>query len=387
MKSSVYVVNCNSYDEAPKKIQELINIMGGISQFVKNEEKITLKANLLSPLTPDKAVTTHPSIIRAIGELIENDGASATVADSPGAGFLHTQPTFKKLYTQCGLYEAVKDTKIELNMDTGFKTIEYPKGKQVKKIDIINPVLKADGIFNLCKMKTHAYLHMTGAVKNNFGVIPGLSKVGYHTKFLNKIEFCDMLLDISESVNSRLSIMDAVYSIEGEGPGSSGTPRHVGLILASTSELALDIVAGEIMGLSQKNNPILVAAQKRGITPNNIDDINIIGADIDLLRISDYKFPPTITHGESNLKSNSFIMNKLLAPILKQYPIVNKDKCIGCGVCVKSCPKNAITMSTQGKNHAIINSKNCVCCYCCHELCNYNAVEIKKNPIAKLLNI
>jgi len=55
-----------------------------------------------------------------------------------------------------------------------------------------------------------------------------------------------MLLDLSDFVAPCLTIMDAVIGMEGEGP-NNGVPRPIGLILASTSPLALDVIAGDII--------------------------------------------------------------------------------------------------------------------------------------------
>ena len=87
-----------------------------------------------------------------------------------------------------------------------------------------------------------------------------------------------MLLDLSGLVAPRLSIMDAVVGMEGEGPGASGTPRAIGLLLACESPLALDLVAAEIVGLPRAHNPVLLAAERRGLTPVRIEDVEVVGA-------------------------------------------------------------------------------------------------------------
>ena len=78
--------------------------------------------------------------------------------------------------------------------------------------------------------------------------------------------------------------MDAVTAMEGEGP-NAGTPRQVGLLLASTNPVALDAVAGEIIGLEHDKNPVLVEAEKRGLGPHRIEDIEIVGLEPQSLRV------------------------------------------------------------------------------------------------------
>ncbi len=105
------------------------------------------------------------------------------------------------------------------------------------------------------------------------GVIPGRMKPGFHAKLHNTGRFAGMLLDLAACISPCLTIMDAGTTLEGEGPGITGTPRHVGLLLASRNPLALDIAAGEIIGLKAEDNPLLMQAQRNGIIPHNPDHI------------------------------------------------------------------------------------------------------------------
>ena len=377
MDANVYIVKCESYEKADEKVGELLALMGGMGQFAKAGEKITLKANLLAASSPEKAVTTHPAIVAAVGKLAKGEGAIPMIADGPGSGYLHTEATLRKVYKTCGMLDVAEQAGIDINMDTGSDKVSFPQGKVVKRLDVIKPITQADGVFNLCKMKTHMLMHVTGAVKNCFGIIPGLSKVGYHAKMYKKSSFADMLLDLTLYVSPRLSIMDAVLAMEGEGPGASGTPRQVGLLLASTSPLALDVVAGEIMGLPRDLNPVLMAAEKRGMTPYRIEDVNIIGEELAPLIIPDYKFTATVD-ALVRKAGKSAKDGGAPAPEQAQYPVVSEEKCIGCGICVDSCPQKTIALETlQGKSHAVIDPENCIRCYCCHELCPHAAIEIK----------
>ncbi len=391
MDNQVYVVRCENYSDAPQKMEELISMMGGIGKFAKQGERITLKANLLGAASPEQAVSTHPAVVAAIGKMAKRQGAVPLIADSPGSGYRYTEATLKKLYTSCGMYEAAGIAGIDVNMDTGYSEVSYPQGKLIKHIEVIAPITQADGVFNLCKMKTHSFMHITGAVKNLFGIIPGLSKVGYHAKLQDKNRFADMLLDLASFVSPRLSVMDAVLAMEGDGPGVAGKPRHVGLLLASTNPLALDIAAAEIMGLPRTQNPLLSAAEHRGLLCR-IEDIEIVGEDLSSIKIDDYLFPAAIADGIGLSMTGKGALNNpffgsIARSLLAKTPHIIKKQCVGCGICRDSCPQKAITMTAKKPCYAVIHKKDCIRCYCCHELCPKKAVEIRGNPIAKLLSV
>ncbi len=361
-------------------MQELLKMMGGLSQFVRSGERVVLKPNLLTAAKPEKAATTHPAVVAAVAEMVVNEGANTIIADSPGAGFTYNEKTMHKVYHACGMAEVAEKTGVELNFDTSHQRISFPEGSLIRGFDVITPVVTADGVINLCKLKTHGFLYMTGAVKNCFGVIPGLVKAGYHAKLQDPGRFADMCLDLSLYVAPRLSIMDAVVGMEGNGP-HNGQPRQVGFLLASADPLALDVVAGEIMGLERKAHPVLLEADKRGLTPNRLEDVEVIGVNTSELRIPGFKLPSTVTHGMGT------VLVRLFAPLFKSgftvRPQIIKDKCVACGACRDACPVHVISIENR---YARIRHHDCIRCYCCHEMCAYDAIELRGGLLYNLLH-
>ena len=383
-ETQVYAASCPDYSQAEGAIRALVEQMGGMGRFVRPGERIVLKANLLRAAPPESAICTHPAVVEAVAKLVKEAGGTPVICDSPG-GALHKEAVLRSLYEKTGMAAAAAAAGAELSMDSSTRTVSLPEGKVLRQAEIITPVAEADGVIDLCKMKTHVLMSMTGAVKNLFGVIPGLSKVGYHATHPDHATFADVLLDLTGYVKPRLSLMDGILAMEGDGPGSSGTPRQAGLLLAAANPLALDTAAGAIMNLPRQDNPVLLAAERRGLTPCRMEDVELIGGTVEELRMADYKFPAST---KSNLMDFlgplSRPAERLCKKALSQTPRIDGAKCVGCGICAKSCPGQAIAMTAPGKK-ARISQKACIHCYCCHELCPQKAVELHQSWLGRLL--
>ena len=383
-ETQVYAASCPDYGQAEGAIRALVEQMGGMGRFVRPGERIVLKANLLRAAPPESAICTHPAVVEAVAKLVKEAGGTPVICDSPG-GALHKEAVLRSLYEKTGMAAAAAAAGAELAMDSSTRTVSLPEGKVLRQAEIITPVAEADGVIDLCKMKTHVLMSMTGAVKNLFGVIPGLSKVGYHATHPDHETFADVLLDLTGYVKPRLSLMDGILAMEGDGPGSSGIPRQAGLLLAAANPLALDTAAGAIMNLPRQDNPVLLAAERRGLTPCRMEDVELIGGTVEELRMADYKFPAST---KSNLMD--FLgplarpAERLCKKALSQTPRIDGAKCVGCGICAKSCPGQAIAMTAPGKK-ARISQKACIHCYCCHELCPQKAVELHQSWLGRLL--
>src|SRR6056297_2968156 len=220
MDCRVCAVRCEDYAGAEEALGELLAMLGGAGQFVSPGERIVLKPNLLRAAKPDAAVTTHPAVVAAVGRALGEQGAEVTIADSPGSGYRYNEGTMRRTYDTCGMTEVAERVGMALNLDTSHEVPSHPDGVLIRRFEVITPVAQADAVVNVCKLKTHLFTGMTGAVKNLFGVVPGLIKPGYHAKLSDTRRFAGMMLDLADFIAPRLSVMDAVVAMEGDGPNS-----------------------------------------------------------------------------------------------------------------------------------------------------------------------
>jgi uncharacterized protein (DUF362 family) len=245
---------CAQYDN--KILKE--KILTGLKQIdfdlteLKNK-RVCLKPNLLMPVNPERAVTTHPELFRAIAQIVREYTKDIVLIESPN--FFALKPTIRKT----GLAGIVDDLEIEVADINVTETLRFPSAHRYKSIDISKAFFDVDYIINMPKLKTHGFTHYTGAVKNLFGVMPGLSKARMHMRAPSQMEFTEFLLDLYcgllngfEKPKKFIHIMDAVVGMEGEGPGPSGKPKEIGAVIIGEDAVALDYVAVNLVGLKMK---------------------------------------------------------------------------------------------------------------------------------------
>ena len=371
----ISLLTCPDYGNANIAVKEAVNLLGGIASFVKPGEKILIKPNLLSAKEPDKAVTTHPEIVRAAIQLVKKAGATPIVGDSPGGAYKDMD--IKKLWEITGMSVVCEKEGAELISfeAAGSKEIDI-NDENIKKVHISNAVLDCDGIINLPKLKTHSLMTFSAGVKNLYGCIPGLMKVEYHKHASKNKDFANLLANLYLFFKNkiRFTLLDAIVAMEGNGP-SSGEIRQTDMITASADTGMLDAFILDILG-GEVNDSFLL--KKLGITKNSLGKISTIGNLRSDFKLDNFKFPQT---RKLDLVPRPVV--KLLGKFLWIKPKINKEKCVGCMFCAKSCPIHAIEKKEGEKTPQVIDKK-CISCFCCHEMCTYKAVDFKKSILAKL---
>jgi uncharacterized protein (DUF362 family) len=341
------------------EIDRILEPLGGMERFVEKGDKVLLKVNLLSGREPEKAVTTHPALVKAVAAAVKQAGGRPYIGDSPAGTF--SKRVLKKAYTRSGLEEMAGAEDIPLNFDTGTRTHNIPSGRRLKQFPACRYTLDADKIISLPKLKTHSMQFLTLACKNMFGAVPGLTKAAYHARFPTRAAFADMLLDILMSVEPVLVIMDGITGMQGQGPGN-GDPVNLGWILASTDAVAMDIAVCRAIGVEPVRIPVLKQAKIRGMWPVRIDYPHLNPEDI---AFEGFKLTNTADHLRTGKKMSA------------KRPVVT-DRCTGCGECERICPKEAVKVNA---GIAVVDYPMCIRCFCCHEVCPEDAIRLDKVKI------
>ncbi len=338
----------------------------GLDLAFARGDRVLIKPNLLLPASPEKAVLTHPLVVRAAAEYVLEKGGRPLVADSPATGsmenILKTGGFHREL---AGLPVACRPFTDPVKVDVGapFGTIE-----------IAREAIETDVVINLPKLKTHAMMHLTLGVKNLFGCVVGLAKPRWHFRVgVDKAMFAELLVRISRAVAPAVTLVDGILAMEGQGPGKGGTPRYLGFLAASESPVAVDMAISQILGLDPLALETSRAAARMGLVPSP-----------PVLRggfpeVKGFRFPEQgpVTFGPRPF--HAFFRRHLV-----QRPVVSDRSCRLCGKCWEYCPANAITAAPPTIR---FDYDACIRCYCCIEVCPHGALAAVETPVGRLVRL
>ena len=372
--SDVSINKIDTYEQktVSNSVKKVIDDLGGISKFVKKGDAVLLKPNLLAAKSPDKAVTTHPSVVLAVGEMVKDCGGKIIIGDSPAIG------SWKTIAEKTGMAEVAKKLNAELIHFQNPVQTEKNEKHLFKQMKVSREVLDADVIINLPKLKTHVQMYLTLGVKNMFGCVVGKKKPQLHMEAGKNIQqFARMLVEIYGSISPGLTIMDGIIGMEGNGPGS-GTPKPIGLMLASTDAVALDRTVCEIIGGDTEKLFILAAAKELGYGNTDLNNIKVTGESIENVKVDSFKFPVL-----SGAEFGPPFLRKLIKDLINTKPKEDRNGCTLCNFCIDVCPPKIIENIADKLR---FNYDDCIRCYCCVEVCPEGAMKVKQGLLSKLLS-
>lgn len=359
MNKSRVIIEKSSYDYAKLK-PVIFSIMDSLcSNLIKPGSRVVIKPNLLAPARPDKAIVTHPLVVKSVAEYALNKGARVQISDSQAMG------TFEKILQESGLRDELKGFDVEFKEFR--KSVRIDVGGPFKNIEIAEDAINADVLINLPKLKTHVQMLMTLGVKNLFGCIVGLKKPEWHLRTgVSREMFADLLVRIHNAVNPSVTLLDGILAMEGEGPGRSGIPRETGVIMGSDNALALDITVCRMLGLDPYRVLTNQAARDMGHLPEGIE---VFG---EMPDIKNFKLPEIAPLVFGPPKLHGFMRRHLT-----QRPVLagKHSLCRLCGECWKYCPAKAIS---AGKKAVRFDYDKCIRCYCCIEVCPHGALKAEE---------
>lgn len=376
----VSIYRCADYDEdrlGEIFLRALEDAGFGADEF--RGARVVLKPNLLSASAPEKAVITHPAFFAAAVRMVKAHGGIPVLVESPAFQSL------EKVAAKAGYDRIIADERIEVWDNKSIAVITNEAGRKFKRFEVARPLLEADILLNLPKIKTHAITCLTCAVKNLFGTIPGLAKSQWHMRAKTREEFPEFILDFYGAVKHAfddgrriLHLVDGILGMEGEGPGPGGTPRRLDMILAGTDAVAVDRVVARLTGLDVAKIATIGSAVARGLGAGKLEDIEIVGQSLEEMAVEN--FAPPGRSFQSRLQDRVLRINAL-KNLCVERPVPSAERCTLCYQCKSICPAGAIHKSKGSSGVPAYDYDACIRCYCCMEICPEAAITLKKGKL------
>ncbi len=369
-KSRVALIRCDGYDEASvfRAVSDGTALLGGVSRFAAPDERILLKPNVLAGDDPNMHVSPHPSVMRAVAKLFHGRTSRLTYGDSPGIGRPETA------LRKAGLAAAAEEGgAVPANFTDG-REVRFPRSPFTRSFRLAEGVLSSDGIVSISKLKSHAFMRMTGAVKNQFGCVLGLHKAAFHLKLPDPADFGRMLAALTLCLKPRLYVMDGIVAMQGNGP-RGGIPCPMNVLLFSEDPVALDAVMCRLVALDPGVLATNPPGRLWGLGTYLADEIELVGDAIDPLIKGDFdvnrvkenrRLPPAV----------GFLFNNMVSA----RPVIIEKRCTRCGTCVQICPVSPKAVDWRGGSHGRPPRHfygRCIRCYCCQEVCPEKAIEVR----------
>jgi len=371
MNPSVSIVRCKEYDPelVQRAVKRSVDLLGGISVFIRPGSKVLVKPNLLLAQPPEAGVTTHPEVVRAIVKILKEIECGVFLGDGPNV-WGGKPENVDDVYDKTGMRA--------LAQQEGINLVKFSRHRWRDKFSLTTWLDDCDYLVSIPKFKTHCFTTLTGAVKNLYGLLSGPSKTEVHKKYITPVVFSGILTEIYSCVRPAFTIVDGIVAMEGDGP-SGGKLRNSGVLISGPDCVAIDSILALIMGLKPNDISTIKEASRRGLGISDTASIRTYGEKLEDVIGKRFKLPATSI---GNMIPGPLL--EILKKFIRSYLEFNYAKCTACGVCIEVCPQKIISLKT---GRPVIDNSKCINCFCCHESCPSSAIDIKKGLLSKILGI
>ena len=376
-KSKEALVGCSAYDEASVSaaVRRGMDLLGGMGQFIQPQEKIVLKPNVLMGDVPEKQVSPHPLVFKAVAQLAQAVTPHLSYGDSPASG----KPA--GVVRKPGLAAVADALGIPLaDFDNG-REVQFADSPFIKHFTLANGVLDADGLISIAKFKTHQLTRITGPIKNQFGCVPGALKTEFHIRLPDALDFAKMLVCLNLYIRPRLYVVDGIVAMQGNGP-RSGDPYPLKVLLFSADPVALETVMCRLIDLDPAFVPTLQPGHDWGLGTNVEAEIELVGDPLEPFVSKQFN----VTRAPVRAPSKSPFM-PLVKNLISPRPVIDARLCSQCGPCVKVCPASPKALDWPGGDKTktpVYAYDRCIRCFCCQETCSQRAISVQTPLLGRL---
>jgi uncharacterized protein (DUF362 family) len=242
-----------------KAVTKAIELVGGITAFVKPGDTVVVKPNIGWNSPPELKATTDPLVVRAIVHLCFQALASKVYV------FDRSVANSRLTYVTSGIQKAAEEAgakvfHVDEITDTMYKRISMPDARYLKETLVNRYVLESDVFINVPIAKNHGEAGLTLAMKNLMG-ITGDQRGKWHW------QLDDAIADINRAVRSKLVLIDASSIMLRNGPtgGSMSYLKRLDTFICASNVVSADVEAARLFGRSPEDLPYIMEGAKAGL--------------------------------------------------------------------------------------------------------------------------
>ncbi|MBU1863674.1 MAG: DUF362 domain-containing protein [Candidatus Omnitrophica bacterium] len=246
-------------------IQAALHPLGGIERWIQKGSSVVIKPNAAWSRLPEEAANVHPELLESLIGMCYKAGARTVqvidhTCDNPLSALKVNQ-----------IKAAVSGTKAKLHAlgdEKDFVTIDVPRGKKLKKVDVAKEIIEADVFINMPIAKVHGAATLTVGMKNHMGAIK--DRWFFHTHGLHQC-----IADVSTVLQPDLIVVDATRLLLTNGPKGPGKVRIEDKVIVGTDQVAVDSYAATLFGYRGADIDHIQKAYELGLGEIDLEKITI----------------------------------------------------------------------------------------------------------------
>jgi uncharacterized protein (DUF362 family) len=252
--------------------RKALEVMGGISRFVKKGQRVVLKPNMSFARPPESGCNTHPQVVTTVAQACLEAGAQQIMVMD------YTLGRPELCLERSGIRQACKSIKnvhvIGIEEKKFFREIRVPQGKVLDRVEVLKEVLDSQVLISLPVTKSHSATGVSMGIKGLMGLIWN------RTSFHDKYNINQALADLATVIKPQLTILDASRALVSGGPGGPGEVQKPNLIIAGVDPVAVDsygVTVAPWYGQNFKGRQVehLLVAHQRGLGKIDLDQLRI----------------------------------------------------------------------------------------------------------------
>jgi uncharacterized protein (DUF362 family)/ferredoxin len=369
-----------------KAFNDAVELIGG----VELKGTVLVKPNLSCAKPSGSGLVTNVEVLKAIVKMVADQGARPIVGDLPIVGWdpdrVFDVTAVREIEQAGGEFVDWRDNHVE---------IELPHAKVLKKVSIAKPAIQADAIINVPVLKHHFFAHLSGSMKNLFGLVEPSFRPSVHVLGLD-----EPLVDLYEFLKPKivLNVMDATYIAQSVrpagpyyGPTEAKSVTRMDMVMVSKDAVTLDSIAARAIQIDPEDVEMIRIANERGLGDINPTVLgNARGTKVKIKKSIVGKFMPYMQDLWTSERTN-----KIAHPLARRLygddvvslkdarkhmdmagpsSIIVAGDCKRCGLCVDACPNSNICLEDEGP----VLGEHCVKCFICVEICPGGVLAIER---------